>query len=437
MTCWGTYIDIPREVRRTHPGVAPPRRSVAGTVPSMPSNDLGSRALVPPAVAVAAGFALLTLLTHAANFGFVALAGRLLSPGDFGDLVALLGIVMVGLAPGMAVQALTAAGVLGGPALVDRGLGRRLGTLITAVVAVATVGAWALLDLDAVLVLLAVPAAAGILPRTGVNEGLLQGHRRFLPLGGVMLTGALVKLVLGAAAMAVVGDLGTAALAVALGYAAQLACSRRATTGHEAARDTTHGLTDVVYAVVVMGALLVLVHLDAVLAPALLGDLEAGRYGVGVTATRITFWLPQFAVLLWFPRMVRQEGPTALVAGLGGVVALGLVGVGAAVALGPLLATAVFGTELGAVGDGLWRFVWLGTTGLVLQVLTLADLATGRRHALQLLVPALVGVGIALPVTQPTTAIAAVTTVAVVLSVVAAVGVVWGVLAARRPRARS
>ena len=289
----------------------------------MRSNDLGSRSTVAPGIAAGVGFALLTLLTHAANFGFVAIAGRLLAPGDFADLVALLGIVLIGLAPGLAVQALTAAGVLGRPALVDRGLGRRLGALIAAVVAVATLGAWLLLDLDGWLVLLAVPAAAAMLPRTGVNEGLLQGRRRFVTLGMVMAAGALTKLGTGTVAMAVVGDVGTAAVAVAAGYAVQLACSRRATTDDEPARDTTHGLTDVTYAVAVVGALLVIVHLDAILAPALLGDVAAGQYGVGVTAARITFWLPQFAVLLWFPRMVRAGNTRALLAGLGGVIGPG------------------------------------------------------------------------------------------------------------------
>ena len=403
----------------------------------MPPNDLGSRSVVAPSIAVGGTFALLTLLTHAANFGFVAVAGRLLAPGDFADLVALLGIVLVGLAPGMAVQALTAAGVLGRPALVDRDLGRRLGAAIAVVVAAATAGAWLLLGLESWVVLLAVPVAASLLPRTAVNEGLLQGHRRFVALGTVMAVGAVVKLVTGTAAMALVGGVGAATVAVALGYGAQLACSRRATSDHTPARDTTRGSDDVVYAVAVVGTLLVVVHLDAVLAPALLGDLAAGQYGVGVTAARVTFWLPQFAVLLWFPRMVRATGVGALVAGLLGILALAMVGLGAAVVLGPLLATAVFGAELGAVGGSLWRFVWVGASALVLQVLTLVDLATGRRHAWLVLAPALLGVLVALPLARPETAAEAATVVAGVLSLVGVAGSAWSVHVAHRRRASS
>lgn len=389
----------------------------------MPSNDLAHGPVAGPAVAVGTGFALLTLVTHAANFAFVAAAGRLLGGGDFADLVALLGIVLIGLAPGMAVQALTAAGVLGRPALVDRDLGRRLGLLITGVVGVATLGAWVLLDLRTPLVLVGVPLAAGLLPLTAVNEGLLQGHRRFLVLGCVMAGGALVKLGLGLLAMVVAGSVGWAMAAVAAGYASQTTLSRLATADRRPVRDDGHGLQEVAYAVAVLGSLLVLVHLDAVLAPALLDDAAAGQYGVGATAARMTFWLPQFAVLLWFPRMVRRRGTRALLVGVGGVVALGVAGGLAAVVLGGPLARLVFGADLGAIGDELWRWVWIGTTSLVLQVLTLSDLATGGRRSWALLAPALVGVAVALPAADPTTASDAVTVAAAVCSVVAVAGV--------------
>lgn len=64
----------------------------------------------------------LTFATHIANLAFTIAGGRLLAPGDFATLTALLGIVLIGMAPGMAVQALTAAGTLGRPVVIDQAL---------------------------------------------------------------------------------------------------------------------------------------------------------------------------------------------------------------------------------------------------------------------------------------------------------------------------
>ncbi len=385
----------------------------------MRTHELGSTA--PSTARAGVGFAGLTLVTHAANFGFVVIAGRLLDPGPFSDLVALLGIVLLGLAPGMAVQALTAAGVLGAPSLVDRALGRRLGNLIGVVVVAVTTAAWVVLSIGGWLVLVAIPVAAALLPRTAVNEGLLQGHGRFPVLGWVMVAGATAKLVLGWLGMATIGTVDVAAVAVLAGYVTQYAASTAGSHRHPAARgaDADGAVRRAVGAMI---GLLVVVHLDAVLAPAQLPALEAGRYATGVTAARITFWLPQFAVLLWFPRVVVDRTGRLVLAALLGVVGLGAIGSLGAVLLGPWLAETAFGPELGAIGPHLWRFVWIGAGALGLQVLTLADIAAGRRGASVLVGAAGVAVAAALLLTGPADAAAAAGVVAVPLAVAVAVG---------------
>lgn len=389
----------------------------------MTTSDLGRRGIRRSAALVGGVFALLTLLTHAANLGFVVVGARLLQPDEFSGLVALLGIVMIGLAPGMAVQALTAAGVLGRPVLVDRELGHRLGTAIGLVVAVVTFAAWAVLDLDGWVMLVAIPVAASLLPRTAVNEGLLQGHERFVTLGAVMVAGAAGKLATGALGMATIGTVDVAAAAIAVGYAVQLTASTIVTRRQRPTRARAQR-AEVGYAVVAMAAVLVVVHLDAVLAPTQLSPLEAGRYATGVTAARATFWFPQFAVLLWFPRLVRGDARAWTLVGLAGATVLGVVAAAGAALLGPLVMELVFGAELGAIGQHLWRFAWIGAAGLGLQVLTLADLAAGRRHALPLSIVAAAAVATALVWGSPDGAAEAAVLTAVPLTACVAVGAI-------------
>ena len=338
-----------------------------------------------PWMASATALAALTLLTHAANFGFVIAGGRLLAPADFGALTALLGIVLLGMAPGMAVQALTAAGALGGPTMIDGRLARRLGATIAAVVATVVVVVGPGIGVTNPVVVLAVTAAAGLLPLTAANEGLLQGRGRFTALGLVMVGGAATKLGTGLVGMVLHPTVWTAAAAVGLGYLAQLGLSARTSGGLGAAEPDDRARGALVTGVLMMGLLLVVIHLDAVLATLLLDDLDAGRYAVGVTGARIVFWAPQFAILLLYPRLVTDARRRVVVAAIGALGAAGVAGAIVANAVGPPLVELVFGPEFAPVGVWLWRFAWVGTAALGLQVLTLSDLATGRRDAMWVL----------------------------------------------------
>ncbi|MDX1619620.1 MAG: hypothetical protein R3320_01425 [Nitriliruptorales bacterium] len=370
-------------------------------------------------------FAGLTLLTHLANLAFVIVGARLLTPGDFGNLTAILGIVLVGMAPAMAIQSLTAAGALGRPVSIDRPLAWRLAATIGVIVAVVMGVAAELLELDGTIVVPAVAVAGAALPLTAMSEGLLQGHARFVALGSVMAFGAGTKLTLGALGMSLSPTLAAAALAIASGYVVQASASRIRSRELAPVSPRIPLTTPVVYAVVLMAGLLALVHLDAVIAPAILGELESGRYGVGVVAIRITFWLPQFAVLLLFPRLVRYNHRRVVGATFTGVAVLGLFGAGAAFVIGPTFAELGFGSRLAAVGPELWRFVLVGAMLLGLQFLALLDLATGRRHALWLIGAAAVTIGIWLPVSGAGTAAQLVTHVMAVLAAffVAGVGI--------------
>lgn len=375
------------------------------------------------AIGAGAIFAALTVVTHTANFGFTVVAGRLLSSEDFATLTALLGVVLLGMAPGMAFQALTAASVLGQPVVVDTPTARRLALVIGTVVTVLLVALWPVLELDSVLQVVAIAVAAGLLPLTASNEGLLQGRGQFVALGTVMVVGAATKLSFGTAGMWATGVVGPATVAIALGYAAQLLVSRRR-AGRLPVRGATSGNPAMILsAVALVGLLLSSVHADAVLAQAVLEGDEAGRYAVGVMAARITFWLPQFAMLLLFPVLVRDHRSRVVTGAMVGIAGLGLaVGLASRVVGEPLVA-ALYGERLASIGPDLWRFVWLGAANLGLQVLVLSDLARGRRRSAVPLGAALITASAALAVVRPSHAPGVITIVATTFSLAMAAGI--------------
>ncbi len=366
----------------------------------------------------------LTFATHAANFGFTIAGSRLLAPGDFGTLTALLGIVLIGMAPGMAIQALTAAGTLGRAVTIDAPLARRLALSIAGVVVVLMTVLGPALGTRNPAAVLAIGAAAGLLPLTAANEGLLQGASRFAALGSVLLAGAAVKFLTGVGAMLTTRAVWGAAVAIALGYCVQLVTSQWLSggldgIGQEPRRRLSRA---VVSAVAMMGMLLVLIHVDAVLARILLDDLDAGLYAVGASGMRIVFWAPQFVVLLLFPRLVRDPRRRVVGGAILGLTGAGVVGSAIAAVAGPMLVSLVFGAQYEPIGVDLWRFAWLGTAAVGMQVLALSDLASGRREALWLLLAAVGSIVVVLLGVRPTTPTAIVTTVAGIVSGFVVVG---------------
>jgi hypothetical protein len=338
--------------------------------------------------------AVLMLASHAASFGFAIAGGRLLSPADFGILTALLGIVLVGMAPGMAVQALTAAGTLGGPVTIDARLARRLALGIGGVVAALMGVLGPAIGTTHPVTVLSIAGAAAVLPLTAAKEGVLQGQGRFVALGAVLFVGATVKLSAGLVGMGTTHAVWAAAVGIGLGYLAQLRLSHRLTGGlHVPPRGQGLRLTStVVTAVTTMALLLALVHVDAVLAPILLEDLLAGQYAVGVTGARIVFWGPQFAVFLLYPRLVIDDRRRVVVVAIAGLTVAGALGAVVAGMIGPWLVESIFGARFAPIGAELWRFAWFGTAILGLQILALSDLATGRRESMWLLAAALAAV---------------------------------------------
>jgi hypothetical protein len=381
-----------------------------------PVQRLVPRAQHPRAAVGALALALLMGAGHVASFGFVIAGGRLLTPAQFGTLVAVLGIVLVGMAPGMAVQALSAAGTLGRPVTIDAHLARRLALGVAALVMLLLLTLGRGLGASHPAVVATTTAAAALLPLTAAREGVLIGRRRVVALGAVLMVGAVVKLVTGVAGMAATAALWAATAGIALGYLAQLATSHRLAGGLPR-RAPGESSPRVLTAAVTMGLLLALVHVDAVLAQLRLDGLDAGRYGVGVTAARIIFWGPQFVMFLLYPRLVTDDRGRVVAAAIAALLGLGAVAGALATAIGPAAVGVVFGSGFAPIGAELWRFAWLGSVLLGLQVLALSDLATQRRATLGLLGVTLVALVAAVLALRPSTPVGVVTLAAAVVSV--------------------
>ncbi len=342
-----------------------------------------------------------TLLTHALGYGFVVLASRLLGPADYGIVAALLGIVIIGTVPGLALQAVTARHI----ALGDRqgadvaalwsGLRRPILTA-SAATAVLTVVAAPLvvrfLRLPSWTPMLGVVCSLALLPLLSSLHGVLQGQRRFEALGLVTATGATAKLLAGAALIAAGQGAPGAMVGVAAGYALEVMLARRVLARTlRGRRDRTRpGIRrEVAWAVAGIAAVVVLANVDLVLARHVLPAAEAGRYAVGAVGARVAYWGPQFVLLIVYPRLVVADDPgrvlgrTALL-----LAAAGIVGMAVAAAAARPLVTGIFGAVYGPVAPLVWRFVGLGTLLAVLHLLVLGALATGRRATIVVAVAA-------------------------------------------------
>jgi hypothetical protein len=306
-----------------------------------------SRQLVVPAALMSIAF----LGTNALAYVFTVLAARVLAPAAFGELAALLGLLLVGTVPAAGLQTAAALrlGATGGgrsPAVLAR---LHAAAWVTGLVVVAT-GVLGAAPLSGLLHLTG-PALAWLvallLPSTLISgyQGLLQGSGRLGRLAGVNGAFGLAKLTGGTAGL-LVGGTPTFALAgmtlavVAAAVAGWVGCGRPGVS-----RGLRAPLTAALRASGPLLGFVVLLNLDLLLARHHLSAADAGEYAVGAIVSKVSFWLPQGVGVVLLPRLAdeahrRQALPAALalVAGVGAALtaataalssaALPLIGVG-------------------------------------------------------------------------------------------------------------
>lgn len=357
----------------------------------------------PRSALVKAG-AVVGIATAAVNvLGFVLTIalGRLLTTGDFGAAVALLGVAIVGQVPALALQAVVARHV----ATAARPGQARALTIHSALVAmlVGLVSGLATFPL-ASLLHLGSPwpmawVAVALVPTTLIFaiQGLLQGEERFTALAGLLLVVSVTRVGGGLAGatfgpsgvFAGIAAGGVVALAVALlmvwrelGAAPQ--------PDADAVSERRAFYSELGTAVAGMGALLALTNVDVILARHYLSRHDSGLYAAGAVASKIAFWFPQAVAVVVFPRLADPVQRDALLARAAAVVlGLGIVTSAATALLGPWLLGLLIGAQYRTLGVTLGLFAAFGAAGTLVQLALYSGIATRDRLITGVLVGAL------------------------------------------------
>ena len=321
--------------------------------------------------------------TSALAYVFTVFAARVLAPHAYGELAALLGVVLVGAVPATGLQT-TAALALGASPGRTRAVARRVhATALGGAGAVVFVGALSIPVVDALLRLPDPLAMAWVLvllvahTLLGAYEGVLQGTGRYVRMAAVTSCFGVAKLAGGVLGL-LVGQTPTAALAgMAIG------ASGGAVAGWWGAGrpGLERGFGPTARAAVrASGALLgfvLLLNLDVLLARHHLPGDSAGEYAVAAVFAKVAFWLPQGVGVVLLPRLADATSRTRAVRRAVGVVAA----LGAALTLGAALLGSraialIGGSAYGAgLGGAVWLFALLGTLLAVAQLLLYSGIA--------------------------------------------------------------
>lgn len=304
-------------------------------------------------------------------------ASRWLGPSGYGEFASLLQLLLILAVPALALQTVVARQVVRGAGAAQvRALGYRIalgaGVLAAVAVPIAAVG----LHTSPVTAAAAL-AAAPPLVLLAVEQGLLQGERRFGRLAAVLAIAGAGKLfctvpgLLLGPGPALLGTTVGALLAAAVGRV--LAGSP---PGTGAAPDA--GVRAVLGASSVQLVLAVFASLDLLLSRPVLGAAAAGTYALGAVAAKVAFWLPQAVGVVFYPQLAtpdRARGALRTVLVL--LTGLGLVCVAGAAVCAPL-ATALAGEDYRPVQGLLWLFAAQGALLALLQGLLLYAIAVER-----------------------------------------------------------
>ena len=334
--------------------------------------------------------AALSLLTNALGYGFTVVMSRALPVSRFGELAALVGVLVTASVVGVAWQAVVARRVASGEnpspprLLTDTAL---VSVAVAAFVALASPALHTLLAVDGLGALFWL--ALAMVPTTFAYglQGLVQGRERLVALGWLLAAVQAAKFAAGVVA-AVAGGSVPLAFALVAGFTTLVVAvaiplvSRprfgRPTFGRSLlgafARDTG----------ALLGVLL-LTSLDLFLARRYLSPDASGLYAAGNVLTRGAFWAPAFVALAGYarfsdpvarPRALRQAAVT--LAAVGAVaIAIGW--------FGRDLIPLVLGTDYRPVTPQLWLFAAQGAALAGLQLCVYAGLAAHDRRPAVLL----------------------------------------------------
>jgi O-antigen/teichoic acid export membrane protein len=323
-----------------------------------------------------------SLASNASSYVFTVVAARLLVPASFGELSAVMAVLVVGIVPAMSVQT----GVALYVARAGSGSGRRAAVGVGVALGVA-MGVVALLGAPVLIEVLhlrgagpalVLPVALTAFPVLGALSGVLQGRQRFGTLAGVMgldtglrIGGAIVGLLIGRSPTAALVGLAVGSLLAT--SAAFVLCGRPWPARPSAA--LLRGVAHAGYATV---GLVVLLNLDVILARNVLSAHGSGVYAVGLVLAKAAYWLPQAVALVVLPRLADHGSRRSVLrAGVLAVVAIDAPVVLVAALFGPELLPLIGGAGYRGEPVLLWLFALTGSLLAVAQLLLFSRIASG------------------------------------------------------------
>lgn len=343
------------------------------------------------------------------GYAFSLVLSRTLGPSGFGELSALLAVAILASVPGVALQAGVARGIAAAPQRDDDTRMLRQAAVVAAAVGGVLFIASPLLQVAvgvrswADMVLL-----CAIMVPTTLSFGclgVLQGRRRFIALGALLVLVQAAKLIGGVlAALTRTGISGalvwTAVFtaAVAAGAVIALVPGRHRTFRLHGVRDLAAVRGVLARDALAMLGVLLLTNLDLVLARHYLPSHDAGLYAAGNLVTKVAFWGPSFVSTVTYPRLARpEERAAALRRGAGVLAALGALTAIGALVFTPLLPRVV-GNAYRAIEPMVWLFAVQGAAlaGVLLGVY--AGLAVSDRRLASLVWVVAIAEGLAVAV---------------------------------------
>ena len=374
---------------------------------------------------VAAGM----VVMNGAAYLFTVAAARLLAPQEFGEVTALLGILLVGNVAALGLQATTARRLaVTHDARADRvattfgvTLGAALG--VGATVAAATVVLTPLLRFDSHLPVVLCGVALVPMTLVGGQFGIAQGTERWPLLSLVYAVAGIGRVAGGATALVVSPDATSAMTGVAIGAWLPVLVALPLLRGVDLRRARGRRRSFLREAVLGSHALLAyfaLSNLDALLARSILEPRDAGLYAAGLVLAKAALFMPQFVSVVLYPALARDDTSRSRSLAVGLVGLLGVVAVVLTALLPDVALVLVGGDQYAEVADRLWLFALAGSLLAVVHILVFDALARHAHGVVVLVwasVAALAGAAVLLDA-DVTGLVAIVATVAGVLAVV-------------------
>jgi len=355
------------------------------------------------------------------TYAFTVAAARLLGPGEYGALAAVMGLLLVLNVLSLGVQATAARRVSADP---HRRSDTELEVIRTSYRAALTLSALTLLAAPVVTTLLrldswltAVLLAVSVAPLTvmGGQAGVFQGERRWLPLAGIYLGVGLGRVVFGLAGLLAFGNATGAMLGVTLGAFVPALVgwwALRHPSRHDErslrARETAaarpqrqHGplLVEVVRNSHALLAFFALSNLDVLIARSVLSEQQSGLYAGGLILAKAVLFLPQFIVVVAFPSMAGPGARRGMhLKALALVLAIGAATTSVAWLLAPLAIEFIGGDAYAELESVIWAFAGVGTLLTMIQTMVYAVVARQHRRAVYVVWAGLVALACLAPV---------------------------------------